>query len=64
MSKTPLMMINFELKQQMQAMVHLVQFCHNFKIANGILLLFLSKAMNETERNYEIYDKKMLACLS
>jgi hypothetical protein len=25
---------------------------------------FLSKAMNETERNYEIYDKEMLAIMT
>ena len=24
---------------------------------------FLSKSLNETERNYEIYDKKMLAII-
>jgi len=28
------------------------------------LLVFLSKSLNETKRNYEIYDKEMLAIVS
>jgi len=27
------------------------------------LVMFLSKSLNETERNYEIYDKKMLTVI-
>ena len=27
------------------------------------LVTFLSKSLNETERNYEIYDKEMLAVI-
>ena len=27
------------------------------------LIAFLSKSLNETERNYEIYDKEMLAVI-
>jgi len=27
------------------------------------LVAFLSKSLNETERNYEIYDKEMLAII-
>ena len=27
------------------------------------LVAYLSKSLNETERNYEIYDKKMLAVI-
>jgi len=27
------------------------------------LVVFLSKSLNKTERNYEIYDKKMLAII-
>jgi len=27
------------------------------------LVIFLSKSLNETERNYEIHDKKMLAVI-
>ena len=27
------------------------------------LVAFLSKSLNETERNYEIYDKKMIAII-
>jgi len=28
-----------------------------------ILVMFLSKSLNETERNYKIYDKEMLAII-
>ena len=27
------------------------------------LVVYLSKSLNETERNYEIYDKKILAVI-
>jgi len=35
------------------------------KCENGLwrLMAFLLKSLNETERNYEIYDKKMLAII-
>ena len=34
-----------------------------YKDSRWKLVAFLSKSLNETKRNYEIYDKKMLAVI-
>ena len=54
-----------KMRMEVDALDYVIEGVLSMKCENGRWrpVVFLSKSLNEIERNYEIYDKKMLAVI-